>query len=91
MADPRPDFPDFFGDSINVAGGTYGVALTFFASDPLGKDDAIPGEIVGRARISPEMAAALAAMLAEAVENVRKANEHDKPAETSKTRRQASA
>lgn len=69
MADSRPDFPDFFGDSINVASGTYGVTLTFFASDPLRPDgDGMPGTVVGRARISPEMATALAKLLTEAVE-----------------------
>lgn len=89
MAEREDDFPDFFGDSINVAGGSYSFTLTFFASDPLrGEKEGIPGEVVGRVRMSPDLAATLAEMLTDAVAKNREAHKRDA---TPKPRRRASA
>lgn len=67
-------FPDFFGDSVNVAGGAFSITLTFFASEPLrGDKEGVPGDVVGRVRLSPELAGRLAEMLADAVKTARDA------------------
>lgn len=56
------DFPDVYADGVTVAAGAYSVTLSFLLSDPFeGKPPAgvVPGRIVGRVRMSPELAKAL--------------------------------
>lgn len=60
-------FPDIYADSINVAGGPFGVALTFSLSDPGAQGDVAAARTVVRVRLSPELARALAETLAQAV------------------------
>lgn len=58
-------FPDFYADSINVASGPYGYALTFLLTEPNpGEGEAV--RVVGRLRLSPELAKALAEALTKA-------------------------
>lgn len=68
MSEP---FPDVFGDSIQVSAGPYGFTLTLYASDPTAPaEDAarIPGSIVARIRIAPELASALVDVLTSSLE-----------------------
>lgn len=51
------DFPEIFADGVQVGAGPYGVSLTFFLSDP--GDRGSPGPIVGRVRLSKDLAVAL--------------------------------
>jgi hypothetical protein len=56
------DFPDIYADGVSVAAGAYGVTLSFLLSDPFELDPGpgvVPGRIIGRVRISPELAKAL--------------------------------
>jgi hypothetical protein len=59
-------FPDFYADTINIAGGQFGIALTFMLSDPAMQGDPAAARIVARARVSQELAKALAEALAQA-------------------------
>jgi hypothetical protein len=80
MADEQ-DVPDIYADSINVAAGPFGFTLTLLMSDPTTQDDA-PGvpRVVGRLRMSPELAGALARTLTEAhVDHRRRLAEMEKP------------
>jgi hypothetical protein len=60
-------FPDIYADSINVAGGSFGLALTFLLTDPGAQGDPAAVRTVVRVRLSPELARALAETLAQAV------------------------
>jgi hypothetical protein len=60
-------FPDIYADSINVAGGPFGLALTFLLSDPGAQGDLAAARTVVRVRLSPELARVLAETLAQAV------------------------
>lgn len=60
-------FPDAYADSVNVAGGPFGMALTFLLSDPGAQGDPAGARTVVRVRLSPELARALAETLAQAV------------------------
>jgi hypothetical protein len=51
-----PEFPDIFADGVTVSTGPYGVALTFYLSDPLGGPGGSPGRTVGRVRVSLRLA-----------------------------------
>ncbi len=61
-------FPDIYADGVQVASGPYGLALTFYLSDP---DVAIvegpPGVTVARIRLGPSLAEAMADILKTAV------------------------
>ena len=59
-------FPDVYADGINVAGGPYGIALTFQLSDPARPGEADAMTPVARIRLSMELAAALAQVLQQA-------------------------
>lgn len=70
MADP--EFPDLFADALTVSYGPYGVALTLLLTDPLAEtpNPSMPGRIVGRVRLSPDLARALRDLLAQGLENI---------------------
>jgi hypothetical protein len=59
-------FPDFYADTINLAGGPFGLALTFMLSDPAMQGDPATARIVARIRLSPELARVLADALGQA-------------------------
>jgi hypothetical protein len=52
------EFPDIFADGVTVSSGPYGVTFTFYLSDPLTQTP--PGRIIGRVRVGPALAEALA-------------------------------
>jgi hypothetical protein len=59
------DYPDLYADGFSVTAGRFGVTLTLLRSEPTGEagahDD--PREIVGRIRLSPNLAKAIAEAL----------------------------
>jgi hypothetical protein len=56
------DFPDLYADGFSVTAGRFGVTITLYRSEPTGNpgvhDD--PKQIVGRVRLSPALAKAIA-------------------------------
>jgi hypothetical protein len=54
------EFPDIFADGVTVSTGLYGVALTFYLSDPVAQPGGSPGRVVTRIRVGPALAEALA-------------------------------
>jgi hypothetical protein len=68
---PDPDFPDIYTDGVSVAAGPYGLTLSFLLTDPLAQppDLKLPGRIVGRVRMSPELAQALVKVLQRSLRN----------------------
>ena len=58
------DFPDIFADGVNVSTGPYGVAFTFYLSDPLHQPSpgSPPGagRVVARVRVDSRLAEAMA-------------------------------
>ena len=66
------NFPDLYSDSVSVAAGPYGFALSFLLTDPLNPsaEGELPGQIVARVRLSRELVDALAALLAQSLKNV---------------------
>ena len=59
------DYPDIYADGFSITAGRFGVTLTLLRSDPTGEpgvhDD--PRQIVGRIRLSPNLAKAIAESL----------------------------
>ena len=64
---PQRDFPEIFADGVQVGAGPYGVSLTFYLSDP--EIAQSPGPIVGRVRLSKDLAAALRETIQMAIDN----------------------
>lgn len=66
------EFPDVFGDGVTVSTGPYGVTFTFFLSDPLSPPPAggLPGKIVARVRVGPDLAEALADNIKQGLSNL---------------------
>lgn len=61
-------FPDIYADGVQVASGPYGMALTFYLSDPeVPTVEGPPGAIVGRVRLGPRLAEDMADILQNAV------------------------
>lgn len=56
------DYPDIYADGFSVTAGRFGVTLTLLRSEPTGEPGAHddPREIVGRVRLSPNLAQAIA-------------------------------
>jgi hypothetical protein len=59
-------FADVFADGVSVAGGPYGISLTFQLSDPARAGDPDGMTTVARVRLSAELARALAGVLEQA-------------------------
>ena len=55
------DYPDIYADGFSVTAGRFGVTLTLLRSEPTGEPGAHddPREIVGRVRLSPNLAQAI--------------------------------
>lgn len=60
------DQPDIYADSINVTAGRYGFTLTLIVGDPHPNEAQPRQRVVGRVRISPDLAGALARTLIQA-------------------------
>lgn len=58
--------PDIYADSINVTAGNYGFTLTLIVGDPHPNEAQPRQRVVGRVRVSPELAGALARTLIQA-------------------------
>jgi hypothetical protein len=54
---PDREFTEIYADGVQVGAGAYGVTLTFYLSDP--ETPGSPGPIVGRVRLSRDLAKAL--------------------------------
>jgi hypothetical protein len=56
------DYPDIYADGFSVTAGQFGVTVTLTRSEPTGEagphED--PREVVGRIRLSPQLAKAVA-------------------------------
>lgn len=59
------DYPDIYADGFSVTAGRFGVTLTLLRSEPTGEPGAHddPREVVGRVRLSPNLAQAIAEAL----------------------------
>jgi hypothetical protein len=66
------NIPDIFADAVTTSVSPYGVTLTFYLSDPLAPATGTPqvGRIVGRARIAPALAEALADSIKQGLANL---------------------
>jgi hypothetical protein len=67
--------PDIYTDAISVTAGNFGFTLTLMRSEPPDVSAENPGQIVGRIRMSTELAEKLAELLATAAETNIKAIE----------------
>lgn len=56
------DYPDIYADGFSVTAGRFGVTLTLLRSDPTGEPGVHedPRQVVGRVRLSPNLAKAIA-------------------------------
>ena len=56
------DYPDIYADGFSVTAGRFGVTLTLTRSEPTGESGTHedPREVVGRVRLSPNLAKAVA-------------------------------
>lgn len=62
------EHPDIDADGVQVASGPYGLALTFYLSDPdKSTPEGPPGATIARIRLGSELAEALADILKTAV------------------------
>jgi hypothetical protein len=61
----QDDFPDLYGDGIQVGVGNYGVTLSLLLSNPEVPDKL--GPVIGRFRISRELARTLSNILTEQI------------------------
>lgn len=69
-------FLDIYADGVQVASGPYGMALTFYLSDPeIPTVEGPPGAIVGRVRLGPKLAEDMAEILKTAVADRRRLDE----------------
>lgn len=68
----EPDFPDIYADGVSVAAGPYGLTMTFLLTDPLdpNPDPKLPGRIVGRLRVGPLLAEAMASIVQRSLQNM---------------------
>ena len=66
------EVPDLYTDSIQIAGAPFGFTLTLLLSDPATASPENPGRVVGRVRMSPELAAVLGDILQQAAADYRK-------------------
>jgi hypothetical protein len=67
--DAMTDYPDIYADSAQLTSGTYGFTLTLRLSDPTdapGQEQA-PSHIVGRVRMSPQLAGTIAGIIQQAL------------------------
>lgn len=61
-------FLDIYADGVQVASGPYGLALTFYLSDPeVPTVEGPPGAIVGRVRLGPKLAEDMADIIKRSV------------------------
>ncbi len=58
--------PDIYADSVNVTAGQFGFTLTLLVGDPHPNEAQPRQRVVGRVRISPDLAGALARTLIQA-------------------------
>lgn len=65
--EPSRDVPDIFVDTFGLATGPFSFTLRLFRSDP-DEPEPVPGEEVGRIRMSPELAGALTILLTKGLE-----------------------
>ena len=74
------DYPDIYADGFSLTTGRFGVTLTLLRSDPSGEpgvhDDA--RHIVGRIRLSPNLAKAIADTMGNALVAAPQGNPADK-------------
>jgi hypothetical protein len=58
----RGDYPDFFADGFSLTAGPFGTVLTLTQTQPTGEpgNHQDPTEIVGRVRLTPPLAKAIA-------------------------------
>jgi hypothetical protein len=56
------DYPDIYADGFSVTAGRFGITLTLLRTDPTGEPGAHddPSQVVGRIRLSPNLAKAIA-------------------------------
>ena len=74
------DYPDIYADGFSVTAGRFGVTLTLLRSDPSGEpgvhDDA--RVVVGRVRMSPNLAQAVADTLGKSLVAATSATQGDR-------------
>jgi hypothetical protein len=58
----RGDYPDFFADGFSLTAGPFGAVLTLTQTQPTGEpgNHLDPSDIVGRVRLTPPLAKAIA-------------------------------
>ena len=79
-------FLDIYADGVQVASGPYGMALTFYLSDPeIPTVEGPPGATVGRVRLGPKLAEDMAEILKTAVADRRRLDEAAKAGEKGAT------
>jgi len=64
-----PAFPDIYADALSVASGPFGVTVTLYLTEPPRSGAPQRAKVMGRVRLSPELAEALRAALASRDEN----------------------
>jgi hypothetical protein len=64
-----PDYPDIYADSAQLTSGQYGFSLTLLLTDPSDTPgpEQPPSHIVGRVRMSPQLAGRIAAIIQQAL------------------------
>jgi hypothetical protein len=64
-----PDYPDIYADNIVISANPYGLTLTLMRSDPGIEPgtEAAPNEIVGRVRMSHELARTVAELMSRTI------------------------
>ena len=61
-------FPDIYADALSVASGPYGVTVTLYLTEPPRSGSPQRARIVGRVRLSPELAEGLSSSLVSRVQ-----------------------
>lgn len=63
------DYPDIYADSAQLTSGPYGFTLTLRLSDPTDSPgpEQSPSTVVGRVRMSPQLAATIAGIIQQAI------------------------
>jgi hypothetical protein len=63
MDNPTIPFPDLYADALSVASGPYGVTITLYLTEPPRSGSPQRARIVGRVRLSPELAEGLSSSM----------------------------
>ena len=63
------DYPDIYADSAQLTSGPYGFTLTLRLSDPgdASGPEQSPSHVVGRVRMSPQLAGTIAGIIQQAI------------------------